>query len=71
MFPTDKSPQISYKYYCNLCNYKCNKNSEYTKHISTNNTIFKQDKIVLINYILDNYLIINFLTIKLNYKIQL
>ena len=36
MFPTDKSPQISYKYYCNLCNYKCNKNSEYTKHISTN-----------------------------------
>ena len=31
-----KSPQISYKYYCNLCNYKCNKNSEYTKHISTN-----------------------------------
>ena len=35
MFPTNKSPLISYKYYCNLCDYKCNKNSEYIKHLST------------------------------------
>jgi hypothetical protein len=36
MFPTIKSPKISYKYYCELCHYKCNKNSEYNKHLSTN-----------------------------------
>ena len=36
MFPLEKSPKISFKYFCNNCNYKCCKQSEYTKHISTN-----------------------------------
>ena len=32
MFPTNKSPKISYKFFCETCNYKCNKQSEITKH---------------------------------------
>jgi hypothetical protein len=36
MFPLDKSPKISFKYFCEMCNYKCSKQSEYNKHISTN-----------------------------------
>jgi hypothetical protein len=36
MFPTDKSPKISAKFYCEFCNYKCSKKSEYDKHILTN-----------------------------------
>lgn len=35
MFPTYKSPKISYKFFCENCHYKCNKKSEYTKHITT------------------------------------
>ena len=30
-----KSPKISFKYFCNLCDYKCNKPSEFNKHLST------------------------------------
>jgi hypothetical protein len=29
-------PKISYKFYCKKCNYKCNKQSEFNKHLSTN-----------------------------------
>jgi len=36
MFPLVKSPKISFKYFCEKCNYKCCKQSEYNKHISTN-----------------------------------
>ena len=35
MFPTYKSPKISYKFFCETCNYKCNKQSEINKHYST------------------------------------
>jgi hypothetical protein len=35
MFPTHKSPKISYKYFCKKCDYNCNKNSEYNKHLTT------------------------------------
>jgi len=36
MFPIEKSPKISKKLYCEKCNYKCSKLSEYKKHLSTN-----------------------------------
>jgi hypothetical protein len=36
MFPTEKSPKISSKFWCELCDYKCCKQSEYNKHILTN-----------------------------------
>jgi len=36
MFPTKKSPKISEKFFCEKCNYKCSKQSEYNKHILTN-----------------------------------
>ena len=36
MFPIEKSPKISYKFFCENCNYKCSKNSEYIKHTLTN-----------------------------------
>ena len=36
MFPIEKSPKISTKFYCENCNYKCCKQSEYNKHILTN-----------------------------------
>jgi hypothetical protein len=36
MFPTIKSPKISNQFICETCHYKCCKQSEYTKHISTN-----------------------------------
>jgi len=35
MFPTNKSPKISNKFFCEKCNYKCNKQSEINKHNST------------------------------------
>ena len=35
MFPTNKSPKISYNFFCKYCDYKCNKKSEYDKHLST------------------------------------
>jgi hypothetical protein len=36
MFPTEISPKISAKYFCENCNYKCSKQSEFNKHILTN-----------------------------------
>jgi hypothetical protein len=36
MFPIEKSPKISPKFYCECCDYKCYKQSEYNKHILTN-----------------------------------
>ena len=36
MFPIEKSPKISDKFYCDICDYKCSKPSEYNKHNSTN-----------------------------------
>jgi hypothetical protein len=35
MYPTEKSPKISAKFFCELCDYKCCKQSEYNKHIMT------------------------------------
>jgi len=35
MYPTEKSPKISAKFHCELCDYKCCKQSEYNKHIMT------------------------------------
>jgi len=35
MFPTEKSPKISFKFICEKCNYKCCKLSEINKHYST------------------------------------
>ena len=35
MSPTEKSPKISAKFYCEICDYKCFKQSEYNKHILT------------------------------------
>jgi len=35
MFPTEKSPKISAKFVCDICNYRCSKQSEYNKHILT------------------------------------
>ena len=32
---TEKSPKISYKFFCEKCNYKCSKQSEYKKHLTT------------------------------------
>ncbi len=32
---TKKSPKISYKFFCEVCDYKCSKQSEYNKHILT------------------------------------
>ena len=36
MFPTEKSPKISKIFFCESCNYKCSKESEFNKHILTN-----------------------------------
>jgi hypothetical protein len=36
MFPIIKSPKISKKFICEKCDYKCSKQSEFNKHISTN-----------------------------------
>jgi hypothetical protein len=35
MFPTKKSPKISKLFFCENCNYKCCKQSEYNKHLLT------------------------------------
>jgi len=35
MFPSKESPKISAKFFCENCNYKCCKQSEYNKHILT------------------------------------
>jgi hypothetical protein len=36
MLPTKKSPKISDFFYCNTCDYKCSKKSEFNKHLLTN-----------------------------------
>ena len=36
MFPIMESPKISKKFICEKCDYKCSKQSEFNKHISTN-----------------------------------
>jgi hypothetical protein len=46
MFPTNKSPKISYKFFCEKCDYKCNKQSEFSKHISTRKHNFLQNPIL-------------------------
>ena len=43
MFPIEKSPKISAKFYCETCDYKCCKQSEYNKHILTNKHINLQN----------------------------
>ncbi len=35
MSPTEKSPKISSRFVCDICNYRCCKPSEYNKHLST------------------------------------
>ncbi len=35
MFPIEKSPKISTKFVCDICNYRCGKQSEYNKHLLT------------------------------------
>ena len=32
---TKKSPKISFKFFCEKCDYKCSKQSEFTKHLAT------------------------------------
>ena len=49
MFPTDKSPKISAKFFCENCNYKCSKQSEYNKHILTNKHKILQNPTTVIN----------------------
>ena len=49
MFPTEKSPKISAKFFCENCNYKCSKQSEYNKHISTNKHKILQNPTTVIN----------------------
>ena len=40
------SPKISYKLFCEKCDYKCNKQSEFSKHISTRKHNFLQNPIL-------------------------
>jgi hypothetical protein len=35
MSPTEKSPKVSARFVCDICNYRCCKPSEYNKHLST------------------------------------
>ena len=49
MFPTEKSPKISAKFFCENCNYKCSKQSEYNKHILTNKHKILQNPTTVIN----------------------
>ena len=35
MSPTEKSPKVSAKFVCDICNYRCCKRSEYNKHLLT------------------------------------
>ena len=49
MFPTEKSPKISAKFFCENCNYKCSKQSEYNKHILTNKHKILQNPTIVIN----------------------
>jgi hypothetical protein len=49
MFPPEKSPKISAKFFCENCNYKCCKQSEYNKHILTNKHKILQNPTTVIN----------------------
>ena len=49
MFPTKKSPKISAKFFCENCNYKCSKQSEFNKHILTNKHKILQNPTTVIN----------------------
>ena len=49
MSPTKKSPKISAKFFCEKCNYKCCKQSEYNKHILTNKHKILQNPTTVIN----------------------
>ena len=49
MFPTEKSPKISAKFFCENCNYKCCKQSEYNKHILTNKHKILQNPTIVVN----------------------
>ena len=49
MFPIEKSPKISAKFFCENCNYKCSKQSEYNKHILTNKHKILQNPTTVIN----------------------
>ena len=45
MFPLEKSPEISIHFFCEKCDYKCCKQSEFNKHILTNKHKNLQDPI--------------------------
>ena len=49
MFPIEKSPKISAKFFCENCNYKCSKQSEYNKHILTRKHKILQNPTTVIN----------------------
>jgi|Laugrespbdmm15sd_2_1035082.scaffolds.fasta_scaffold00089_26 hypothetical protein len=42
---TQKSPECNSKYKCESCNYKCSKNSDYNKHLSTD----KHNRLISVN----------------------
>ena len=49
MSPTKKSPKISKIFDCEICNYTCSKQSEYTKHILTRKHKILQNPTCLMN----------------------
>jgi len=49
MFPIKESPKISAKFFCDNCNYKCSKQSEYNKHILTRKHKILQNPTSIIN----------------------
>jgi hypothetical protein len=49
MSPTKESPKISAKFFCENCDYKCSKQSEYNKHILTNKHKILQNPTSIIN----------------------
>ena len=49
MSPTKESPKISANFFCENCNYKCCKQSEYNKHILTNKHKILQNPTSIIN----------------------
>jgi hypothetical protein len=49
MSPTKKSPKISEIFFCENCNYKCSKQSEYNKHILTAKHKILQNPTTVIN----------------------
>jgi hypothetical protein len=49
MSPTKKSPKISAIFFCENCNYKCSKQSEYNKHILTSKHKILQNPTTVVN----------------------